>query len=1002
MSVEGPKSVARELAEHEDPRQLAGRVVNAIYRLIKGCFLHDDANQALTGLIELVIESTHQFCEKAGVESAAVLFAGNSVFVNKQMLRASRETYQLALELGTILAGCNVTEVTLERGVLAVEVAEFGRAVAAMHREKKLSPKFTEGGWTGLKVRKVVGFGGSEVLSPVTRVARTYAASIMIVRAFYADLKKGKFELSHSVKRVAQKLAGIPEDEKRLLLSTAAAPAADTDRAGLIVSSAIVAVVMAGQLTDDRSALTSLATAALLYDAGRARLTRGSGTDGPPIERVLNEEEEERLPNASVIALTVLGKLHPPSVTRSVIVYEALALRNEATTPYGGARQPHVLSRILATARAFTELRVARGASPPLSIDDAIQVLSSQARDNTEKTFVKLLVGTLGVFPAGTLVELSTGELAVVVSTPRLPVDFARPPVRIMYDPNGALLEEPIDLDLATAKHDEEGQRRFILKPIDASDQQMKQMRAYVMSLTAKRKRSSDKNRIDKAQLDAAKSEAKPKIDRPPPRRRLSAPQADIPAAVRAHQERERQKLAVDIVHTPTEAAPPAPAVEAEPIVDDGWGEAEPEVEVLPGLSKPARAPSEPELSFEPIELHQHDARPAPAAAPAPAPAPASSSASPVLAARESRAAVKRWDPRSEEEPPADAAPPPRSAEPAKSAPVPPSASPASVAKPPTPRPVAASPSALVAKRGDERAGPAMRPTPSVPMPAVVVKEAGEPAAAKPGARPPLVAKVTTELVIPAPPPDSQSGLTPSRRSSGSTRQVSWTEYGKEIVEAVGVPEPSPSETDAILAAYLSEDASAEPAEPNEAQSRSAGLRWGPDASSSGGHATGGNSTSGHSTGGHSTGGHSTGGHSTGGHSTGGHSTGGHSTGGASSGGHVTGAARQARATNTAGLRWEGRSSAGASSSAGRDMAASSPGREVGASSPGRDVRSSGGVGWASSGGGREERPTPVSRQGGEGAPASTTQPTTDGAPSLRGRAKAGSQAWGNPKRDKK
>ncbi len=1071
MSADAPKSVVLESSESDDPRQLASRVVHAIYRLIKGCFLHDDSNQAVANLIEFVIETTHVYCGRAGVEAVSVLFAGNSVFVNKQMLRASRETYQLALELGTILAGCGITEVTLERTIIAGEIGEFGRAVAAMHREKTPSPKFTEGGWTGLKVRKVVGFGGGEVLSPVTRVARTYAASIMIVRAFYADLKKGKLELSHSVKRVAQKLAGIPEDERRLLLSTAAAPAADTDRAGLIVSSAIVSVVMAGQLTDDRSALTTLATAALLYDAGRARFVRGSGTDGPIVERILSEDEEERLPNASIVALTALGKLHPQGVTRSVIVYEALSLRNEATTPYGGARQPHVLSRILSVARAFTELRVSRGTSPPHSVDDAIQVLTSQARDNTEKTFVKLLIGTLGVFPAGTLVELSTGELAVVVSTPRLPVDFARPPVRIMYDANGALLEEPIDLDLANVKATEEGELkaplRYIKKPIDASDQQMKQMRAYVMSLSSRRKRSTDRNRIDKAQLDA---KAKPAVDRPLPRRRLSAPQAAIPAAIQALEAFAKEPpveiaspepievAEVEVIHEIVEVvserrAPPGPPPKRAPVVS------------AEAAAAAARANADPEVSFERIDLQSGapsmrgpavvitesipSSVPASQAIVAPVEAPAS--------ARPGRPAVKRWDPRSEDEPPdtpSGASPEGPAIEVAEidlagSRPV--LAKPAAkwAAAPPTADAAASSsiadssasqmgsgiaptPSAKPPLRPPPRAAASI-PTPPSAIPVVTLAAAGAPSSTPQPTRGKVPGgKLTTEILIPNRPPESERPAQ-ERRATGSTRQVSWTEYGKEIVEAVGVPEATPSETDAILAAYLSEEArdASEGGEGTfDTSSRNAGLRWDRNDQSTSGHATGRVSSGGHSTGGHSTGGHSTGGHSTGRVSTGGHSTGGHAT-----GAHRT-SPPPAGSPNTAGLRWEGRGRD--ASSQGRDITASSSGRDIlsddasweisspghstgthstgshstgGQSVPGHSSQGHSSQGHSSQGGsspgdssqGRDPR-TPASQQGERDSTAgspSNQGADPSGSPSLRGRAKAGSQGWGNPRGQK-
>ncbi len=1078
MSAEAPKSVVLESSESDDPRQLASRVVHAIYRLIKGCFLHDDSNQAVANLIEFVIETTHVYCGRAGVEAVSVLFAGNSVFVNKQMLRASRETYQLALELGTILSGCGITEVTFERSIIAGEIGEFGRAVAAMHREKTPSPRFIEGGWTGLKVRKVVGFGGGEVLSPVTRVARTYAASIMIVRAFYADLKKGKLELSHSVKRVAQKLAGIPADERRLLLSTAAAPAADTDRAGLIVSSAIVSVVMAGQLTDDRSALTTLATAALLYDAGRARFLRGSSsTDGPIVERILSEDEEERLPNASIVALTALGKLHPQGVTRSVIVYEALSLRNEATTPYGGARQPHVLSRILSVARAFTELRVSRGTSPPHSVDDAIQVLTSQARDNIEKTFVKLLVGTLGVFPAGTLVELSTGELAVVVSTPRLPIDFARPPVRIMYDANGALLEEPIDLDLGNVKATEEGELkappRYIKKPIDASDQQMKQMRAYVMSLSSRRKRSTDRNRIDKAQLDA---KAKPAVDRPLPRRRLSAPQAAIPAAVQAL-EASAKEQPVEVASSEPIGVPEAEIHEIVEVVSERRVPPGPPPKRAPvvgaeAAAAAARANADPEVSFERIDLQSPDSHTPSMRGPAvvinessPSTSGSASGVAPVEApasVRPGRPAVKRWDPRSEDAPPDT--PSGVSAEgPAievaeiditGSRPVP--AKPASKWAGPSPvattAEVVGAASSFIADSSASQMGSGVARTPSakqvlplrpppraaasIPTPPSaipVVTAALGPSAEQ--APPPTASttppptrgkvpggKLTTEILIPSWSPESERPAQEGR-ATGSTRQVSWTEYGKEIVEAVGVPEATPSETDAILAAYLSEEArdATDAGEGTyDTSSRNAGLRWDRNEQSTSGHATGRVSSGGHSTGGHSTGGHSTGRVSSGGHSTGGHATGAHRT-----------SPPPAGSPNTAGLRWEGRGRD--ASSEGRDITASSSGRDVlsddasweisspdhstgghstgGHSTSGQSVPGHSSQGHSSQGGsspgdssqGRDPR-TPASKQGERDSTAgSPSNQGTDpsGSPSLRGRAKAGSQGWGNPRGQK-
>ncbi len=489
----------------EDHRALAARLVNALYRLVKACQIHAENNQAITQVVEFVVASIKSYTEGGRVASAAILFTPNAVFVNRQMLRASRETYQLALELGQMLEPVQVTEVTLTKETSPSEVAEFGRAVAEHIREGKVSARFAQGGWDGLKLRKVQGLTFSTNLSPPLKAARTYSAALMIVRAFYDDLRRGKYELRQGIKRVAQKLVSQNDAGGRLLLSIAAAPPSDADRAGLCLSTAIVALAMASQLTEDRTQLSALASAALLYDAGRQRLVGYATADEPRPVRVLNSDEEEQLPESTVVALTALGKFHPPSITRAVIVHDALALRTGV--PYQGKRPPSMMSRILATARSFAELRVPQGTKAPLSIDDALQVLEGEARDSTERALVKLLIGALGIFPAGTMVELSTGEMGVVLATPALPVDFARPPVRVMYDAHAQLLDQPIDMDLSEAPPP--GQpARYVKRPIDTTDQQMKQMRAYVVQVAANRARrhSLDKMRAVMAKGDAPSS----------------------------------------------------------------------------------------------------------------------------------------------------------------------------------------------------------------------------------------------------------------------------------------------------------------------------------------------------------------------------------------------------------------------------------------------------------------------------------------------------------------
>ncbi|WP_437811072.1 hypothetical protein [Sorangium sp. So ce1078] len=480
-----------------DGRRRAGLgLVQMIYRLAKACLLHSDSNQAVLSLVPSAIDSIVQFCELSGSEAATLVFAGNTLFINGQMLRASRETYEIALELGSFFEACDVSELVLDKTVRRAELAAFARLLADAQRDRGIAARLLQSSLRGVRVRKLTNpFPGGAIEGDGTRIgriSRTYAAAILVMRGFYAALRSSEAVLPQRVKRVAQKLVAAAEEDARLLLSVAAGKVADPDEAGLSVSTAIVALGIARQLTTDRRMLGSLVTAALLYDVSRLRLTgalAGSGGDDELagrslLERSLSDDEKERLSASAAVMLTALGKLHAPSITRTVIAYEALALRpgGRQGPLYGGRRSPTVLARILAAARQFTELRAApfptiEGSSGGgSSLDAVLQRMLSGAESATDRAIGKLLIGALGIIPTGTFVQLSTGELGVVLATPPSPAHFAQPPVRILFDEQGHLLGAPFDVDLSLRAPGAEP--CFIVRPVEVEPHHERAIRA--------------------------------------------------------------------------------------------------------------------------------------------------------------------------------------------------------------------------------------------------------------------------------------------------------------------------------------------------------------------------------------------------------------------------------------------------------------------------------------------------------------------------------------------
>ncbi len=293
---------------------------------------------------------------------------------------------------------------------------------------------------------------------PRAVIARTYASAIVIMRRFLEAMRKGRYELPQRVKRVAQRLVDLSAGETPAFLGVTSVRNQNHDDAGRAANTAILAVAMARQV-DEEPIVQLVARAAMARRSSRtARAPASPGIVGGRPRRRSSRSSRSfkttRCPRArpwspsSAASAGVNGK---PSTVRTVLTSEAHWVRREKRLGplYRGLRTPTLQARIVATARAFNDRVTPNTGETPVAADEAIESLEREANDNVDRTVLRLLVGALGLFPTGTLVELSTGEVALVVHTPTNPAQYSQPKVRVVLDASGASLPRPIEIDLA-------------------------------------------------------------------------------------------------------------------------------------------------------------------------------------------------------------------------------------------------------------------------------------------------------------------------------------------------------------------------------------------------------------------------------------------------------------------------------------------------------------------------------------------------------------------------
>lgn len=443
-------------------RELAPLIVQQLHRLVRIGQLHALDNDAVRRQIDATAETLRDYHVRAA-EGVSLFFAQGYVFFAGEPLRAGRSIYELAAELAQVLDRCGGSELAFSTEVTANDLRAFLNAVVSVLRDGRA--RYTSFEVPNVRVHPassgtVLRGLGAEALDLEQQLVRAYSSAIVILRHFHDDLKKGEYVLPRRIKRIAQTLVDLSEGARPSFLGVTQVRNANHDLAGQAVNTAILAVAMARQITDDRPTLTRIAMAAMLQDVGLPHALGAQRLDtdeGDAPIAALSEERDLALPAETAGVMTALGRVNEPSIVRTVIAYEALWLRR--TTRLGpvhrGLRPATLHARLLGTARAYNELLTPRPGEPAKTAGEALLQLEQEASgsagpgqfaDAADRTALRLLMAALGILPPGILVELSTGEIAVVVEQ----TTHAPPTLRVVVDGNAAIAERAIDFRLGS------------------------------------------------------------------------------------------------------------------------------------------------------------------------------------------------------------------------------------------------------------------------------------------------------------------------------------------------------------------------------------------------------------------------------------------------------------------------------------------------------------------------------------------------------------------------
>ncbi len=215
---------------------------------------------------------------------------------------------------------------------------------------------------------------------------------------------------------------------------------------GHCVNVCILSVAIARRMGFDKDALHNLGVGALLHDVGKALVPEDIlKKEGP-----LSDTEFDNMKKHTTLGIEYLKSM--PEISRSSMHVVAQHHEKFNGTGYPYSKEGdriHIFARIAAVADVYDAMTSTRCYQKGMLPDIALQKIYMLREKQFEPILVERLIKCLGIYPIGTVVELNTGEIAVVKGTNH--ANPLQPKISMLINAAGRRFKKAFSIDLKNA-----------------------------------------------------------------------------------------------------------------------------------------------------------------------------------------------------------------------------------------------------------------------------------------------------------------------------------------------------------------------------------------------------------------------------------------------------------------------------------------------------------------------------------------------------------------------
>ncbi|MBS1244656.1 MAG: metal dependent phosphohydrolase, partial [Deltaproteobacteria bacterium] len=359
------------------------------------------------------------------------------------------------------LGSIGLPAVIFERGVSVEDIELF---VRFLHETKEqglpipeIKERLARWGVTHIRVTAT-----EEEKDDFTLAREIYGSALNTVVRALNDVRNGKTPDGAESNRVVREMSGMVSRNRDAMLALTLIKNFDEYTYNHSVNVSVLSLAVAETLGLAEPERIDIGVAGLLHDVGKTQLAldliRKPGT--------LTVEEFEEIKKHPEEGFAILGKMtHIHESTRSVVREHHMRFdRTGYPRPEPEYRvNPH--SFVIAVADCYDALTTMRSYQRARTPQQALEIMRKLAGKSLDPDLVELLERSLGVYPVGTMVRLSTMEVGVVTGTPD--GGKGEPRIAILFDRSGNPLAAPQGVDLKESDPSSGKPRRMILGTVN-------------------------------------------------------------------------------------------------------------------------------------------------------------------------------------------------------------------------------------------------------------------------------------------------------------------------------------------------------------------------------------------------------------------------------------------------------------------------------------------------------------------------------------------------------